>query len=104
MIEFIVNHGESDFCKHYENYVDLGENHSYTAVDAFIESFGIDCLDDFEEAYYGEYDTPADFAEDYMNSMGYEIPDFVVVDWNGTWEQNLRHDFIYENGYVFKNI
>lgn len=101
MIEFIEQYGESDFQKHYEQYVEFGEDHSYEAVDAFIESFGMNCLEDFEEAYYGSYESSADFAEDFMNSMGYEIPDFVVVDWDGTWERNLRHDFIYESGYVF---
>lgn len=101
MLEFIVNHGENDFRKYYEQYVEFGERYSYAAVDAFIEAFGVDLIEDFEQAYHGEYETPAEFVEDFMNSMGYEIPDYIVVDWNATWERNLRHDFIYENGHVF---
>jgi hypothetical protein len=33
--------------------------------------------------------------------MGYTIPDFVVVDWEATWEQNLQYDYAFNNGFVF---
>jgi hypothetical protein len=101
MLDFIGKYGESNFQNFYVQYVEFGERYSYEAVDAFIESFSVDLIGDFEEAYHGEYGTPGDFCEDFMNSMGYEIPDYIVVDWNATWESNLRHDFIYENGHVF---
>ena len=101
MIDFIEEHGEEDFCKYYEDYVEIGEEHSYNAADAFIASFGINDIDSFSESYYGEYDSEECFAESYFEMMEQHIPEYVVVDWEGTWESNLRHDFVFEDGFVF---
>lgn len=101
MIEFIQEHSESDFINYYEDYVSFGDQYSYEAADAFIQSFDMNSLPSIEDAYYGSYNDEAEFAECYFDEMNYEIPDFVVVDWEATWEANLRHDFVFNNGYVF---
>jgi hypothetical protein len=95
MLEFIDTHNETDFCNYYEEYVRCGEAIGYEAVDALIEEMGdmsyIDCCD---ERYQGHYDDEAEFAEEFMTStMGYEIPAAIVVDWEATWDANLRYDF-----------
>ena len=52
--EFINNYGEGNLVKWYVSYVDLGEKYSYDDVDAFIENFGIDDLDNFENEHYDQ--------------------------------------------------
>jgi spore coat protein CotH len=94
MLEFIDEHNEDDFCNYYEEYVRCGEAIGYEAVDALIEEMGdvsyIDCCD---ERYQGFYDDEAEFAEYFHNEMGNYVPDGIVVDWEATWETNLRYDF-----------
>jgi antirestriction protein len=83
-----------------EQYQKLCEDHGKDAVDAFLELYSEDDLESFEEAYYGRYDSEADFAEEYYNDIG-DAPSFVVVDWEATWNCNLRYDFDFEDGFVF---
>lgn len=104
MLNFIEQYCQEDFVAHYEEYVRLGsiaEEYSYTAVDAFIDEFGIDALDGFEDSYQGEYESGADFAEQMCDDMGYKVPDFVVVDWENTWESNLSYDYAFNDGFIF---
>jgi len=101
MLDFINEHGDDNFIKYYDDYVRFGEDNSYAAVDAFIEEFGIQEVERFEDAYHGEWESPEVFAEVYCDDMGYTIPDLIVVDWEATWERNLQDDYAFNNGYVF---
>jgi hypothetical protein len=53
------------------------------------------------DAYRGCYADGADFAEEYYNDVYGDVPSFLVVDWEATWEQSLRYDFDFVDGYVF---
>jgi hypothetical protein len=72
------------------------------AVDAFIEIWSVYDLDFFGDAYCGEFESGAKFAEDLVTgSFGIDhLPTFVALDWNETWN-NLRHDYYEENGFIF---
>jgi Asp-tRNA(Asn)/Glu-tRNA(Gln) amidotransferase A subunit family amidase len=102
IVEFIDANSEEDFRKYYEEYVVAGEEYSYEAVDAFIEEFGLQSFTSsaFEDAYMGQYDSKADYAEQYTSDVySVEVPSFVEVDWEATFE-NL--DVVFSaNGYVF---
>jgi len=94
MLEFIDQRNESDFVHYYEEYVRCGEAIGYEAVDALIDEMGdVSDIEGCDERYQGCYNDEADFAEEFMNDMGYDIPAAIVVDWEATWEQNLRYDF-----------
>lgn len=93
MLTFIDEISEGDFITYYEEYVRCGEAIGYEAVDALIEHSGINTIQDCDERYQGFYDDEAEFAEEFMNEMGYDIPSYIVVDWEATWEQNLYYDF-----------
>ena len=101
ILEFIDANSEEDFLNYYEEYVTQGENLGYEVVDAFVEEFGLADVEHTEDAYVGEYSSEAEFAEEYTTES-YNIPDFVVIDWQATFDQNLRYDFTFVNGYVFK--
>lgn len=99
---FIKEYGEDYLENYYEDYCDMGETYSYEAVDVFCEEFGVDNIGNFADAYYGEFETPAIFCEHFIEeTTPVVIPDCVVVDWDATWECNLRHDFIWSEGFVF---
>jgi antirestriction protein len=105
MIEFIQEHGNDAFLAHYEDYVHQGENHGYEAVDAFVDEFGIQCVEHFEDAYVGQYDSEEQFAQQYVDEMyNLNLDDCpVVVDWEKTWNCNLCYDFSFNDGYVFRS-
>jgi hypothetical protein len=92
MLEFIDTYNENDFVAYYEEYVRCGEAIGYEAVDALIGEMGhVSDIEDCDERYQGFYDDEAEFAE-YVHSEAY-IPEGIVVDWEATWEQNLRYDY-----------
>ena len=93
MLEFIDEYNEQDFVSFYEEYVRCGEAIGYDAVDALIEEMGSVCdVEDCDERYQGCYENAADFAEEFYSDL-YDLPCAIVVDWEATWEQNLRYDF-----------
>lgn len=102
IVEFIDANSEEDFRKYYEEYVVVGEEYSYGAVDAFIEEFSLHVFtqSNFEDSYRGQYDSKADYAEQYTSDVySLELPSFVEVDWEATFD-NL--DVVFSaNGYVF---
>lgn len=101
MLDFINEHGDDNFIKYYDDYVRFGEDNSYDAVDAFIEEFGIQNIEHFQDAYNGQYDSEEEFAEQYTNDVYGEPPAHLVIDWQQTWATNLSYDFTFADGYIF---
>jgi antirestriction protein len=102
VLEFIDQNSEEDFLAYYEDYVDLGEVHGYEPVDAFLKENGLDDLESFEDAYLGEYNSPADFAEEYLQNEIDRLSYFIVVDWEKTSEYMLDHDFDRVGDFYFR--
>ena len=104
ILEFIDANSEEDFVSFYQEYVLQGERIGYDVVDAFVGYHGISCVEYAEDAFRGSYDSEADFAEEYTNEVyGIDIPSFIVVDWQATWDHNLRYDFDFIDGFVFNS-
>ena len=77
------------------------EHHSIEAVQAFIELYGEENVESFEDAYQGEYESGAHYAESLVSDCYcVDIPGFVVIDWEATWDQ-LYYDYSIEDGHVF---
>ena len=77
------------------------ENYSADAVAAFIELYGEENVEHFEDAYQGEYESGAHYAESLVSDCYcVDIPGFVVIDWEATWDQ-LYYDYSIEDGHVF---
>ena len=94
ILKFIDTHNEEDFRNYYEEYVRCGEAIGYEAVDALIEEMGcISYIEDCDERYQGHYDDEAEFAEQFITDVYGDVPSYVVVDWEATWETALRYDF-----------
>jgi len=102
IVEFIDENSEAQFRSYYQNYVEIGEEYSYEAVDAFIDQFGIHSLvgDNFQDAYRGQYDSKADYAESYVSECySVEVPSFLEIDWEASFD---NMDVVFSsNGYVF---
>lgn len=59
-----------------------------------------------QETYYGQHDSPADFTRYYLeNYTELETPNWVKIDYQDTWDRNLRHDFYFdESGHVWAEV
>ena len=97
--EFIGEHGEDNLVKYYEDYCDLGEEYSYDAVDAFVEYFGLDQLQGFQDSYRGAWSSKGEYVENFVNDCyTTDMPGFLEIDWESSFD-NL--DCVYEGGFVF---
>jgi antirestriction protein len=95
---------ENEISEEYQKqYTDLCEFYGKDAVNAFLELHDDESLlEYFEEAYQGRYDSESDFAEQFTTDVyGFDAPSFVIVDWQATWDHNLRYDYDIEDGFVF---
>lgn len=104
--EFVETYGASAYADgHYVTWCELTEDgHDNEAIEAFVEEFGIDAIGEFEDAYVGEYGSEAEFAEQHVTDCcDLDMPRWVVVDWQATWNSGLCDDFTYINGYVFRS-
>ena len=99
--EFIGDYGLKNI-GFYDSFADMMEDYDRWAVMAFVEEFGISCISHFPGAYQGIYKSEAEFAEEFASQMG-DIPQYVVADWQATWDYSLRHDYTFDSdsGAVF---
>ncbi len=101
ILQFIDENSEKDFLDYYEEYVNQGEKLGYDVVDAFVGYHGLSCVEYCEDAFRGCYDSGAEFAEEFYDDA--QVPSFLVVDWEATWEQSLSDDFDFVDVYVFSS-
>jgi len=106
ILQFITEYNSDDFIAYYVDYVEQGEKVGFDVVDAFLEENDISDVDRVEDVYMGEYESVADFAENYYNDI-MDVPDSLVIDWKETFYQSLSHDYHYVKGhmkgYVFQS-
>lgn len=81
-------------------------------IAAYIENCGINSdiestISDCEEAYQGEYDSDADFAESMADDLGYMSEakswPFNCIDWEYA-ARELMYDYFSSNGYYFRSL
>ena len=105
MKEFIETHGNKDFVLYYEDYARMVDEYDQETVDAFLEEFDLMDVEHLQDAYHGRFDSEAEFAENFLNDC-YGMPDmpyWVAIDWEKTWDDGLSWDYTFNNGYVFCN-
>ena len=105
MCDFIENYGETEFLTYYETYHRLVDDYGQLVVDEFAEEFDVDSVEHFEEMYQGQYESGAEFAEQICQDCGYitrELPSWVEIDWEKTWDNPLSYDYIeIGEGHIF---
>lgn len=53
--------------------------------------------------YYGEYSSDEDFVQGlYENDIPFNLPNFVVIDWEAT-ARNIMYDYFESNGHYFRS-
>ena len=78
---------------------DFGE----TVVNSFIDLWGVEDVEHVEDAYNGEWRSEAEFAEDLCNDcFPNDLPYWVSIDWQNTWDSALRFDYDFSDGIVWR--
>ena len=94
MCEFIENYGETEFQTRYTKYHQLVDDYGQNLIDEFANHFDIDTIDHFEDMYQGQYKDGGDFAESLVSECySMDIPSWVVVDWQSSWDNALSYDY-----------
>ena len=101
---FIDEHGKSNFVDYIEEYLQAVDQYDEDAVAAFLDIFDIDSIGSFCDAYQGHYNDGAEFAESLVSDCySMEMPSWVEVDWQKTWDNALSYDYSESDGYIFNN-
>ena len=91
-LTFIDENSEEEFIEYYDEYVELGEEYGYEAVDAFIKLNDLGDLKYFSDAYIGDYQSPERMAQDYFDGETDRLDYRISIDWKETAEYLLQHD------------
>ena len=101
---FIEDHGESNFNDYIEEYLQTVDEYGEEVVTAFLDIFDIDCIGSLSDAYQGEYESGAEFAESLVaDCYSMDMPSWVEVDWQATWDNALSYDYSESDGHIFNN-
>ena len=101
---FIEEHGESNFNDYIEEYLQAIDEHGEDAIAAFLDIFNIEDIGNFTDAYQGEYESGAEFAESLVSDCySMDMPSWVEVDWKATWDNSLSYDYSESDGHIFNN-
>ena len=98
--DFIKEHGESYFQSYIEDYLQAIDDYDEEVVESFLEIFDIDSIGSLSDAYMGQYDSGADFAQNIAEDCG-DVPrnmsSWIEIDWKASWD-NLSYDYTEGSG------
>ncbi len=97
---FIDEHGKSNFVDYIEEYLQAIDEYNEEVVESFLEIFDIDSIGSLSDAYMGQYDSGAEFAQNIAEDCG-DVPrnmsSWIEIDWKASWD-NLSYDYTEGSG------
>jgi hypothetical protein len=100
---FIDENTEEEFRDHYMEYVELGENYGYEAVDAFVKENSVEDLKYFSDAFIGEYLNARDMAEEFFEHETDRLDYRIVIDYEETAQYLLDHEVDRVGNFYFRH-
>tara|TARA_B100000029_G_scaffold292533_1_gene286018 strand:+ start:45 stop:476 length:432 start_codon:yes stop_codon:yes gene_type:complete len=95
VLDFLDTYGE-DKVEYFEPYSQAIENigcdDAQEVVDRYVDSNGIEYVEGCDELYQGNYQSVEEFI-DVMELIDYDIPSWLCIDYEATWESALRFDY-----------
>ena len=98
--DFIKEHGETYFLTYIEDYLQAIDEYNEEVVESFLEIFDIDSIGSLSDAYMGQYDSGAEFAQNIAEDCGdvpRNMPSWIEIDWKASWD-NLSYDYTEGSG------
>lgn len=72
-------------------FLELDEDEA-EAFEAYADNIGSGAtIQGFRDSFIGKWDSGAEYAQESTDGHLPELPAWLVIDWEATWESNLRH-------------
>ncbi len=97
---FIDEHGKSNFVDYIEEYLQAIDEYNEEVVESFLEIFNIEDIGSLSEAYQGEYESGAEFAQQLAEDccmVPRDMSSWIEIDWKASWD-NLDYDYTEGSG------
>ncbi len=95
VLDFLDTYGE-DKVEYVEAYLDaisnLGIDDAKEVIDNYAEYNGIEYVEGCDELYQGNYTDVEQFIDE-MELIDYDVPSWLCIDYDATWESALRFDY-----------
>ena len=95
LIDFVDTYGE-DKIEYVEDYLDAVNNifcdDAKEVIDRWVDDNGIEYVQGCDELYQGNYESVEQFIDD-CELIDCDIPSWLVIDYEATWDSALRFDF-----------
>ena len=104
LVAFVERFGEEKFKLYFEEYADMVDDIGIGVVESFLDNFDIADISSCRDAYQGQYENGAEFAQQLAEDCC-EVPrdmsSWIEIDWEASWE-NLTYDYVESNdGHIF---
>ena len=104
LVAFVEEYGEEKFKLHFEEYADMVDDIGNDVVSAFLNVFDIESVSSCRDAFMGQYECGAEFAQSIAEDCG-DVPrnmsSWIEIDWKASWD-NLDYDYVEsDNGHIF---
>ena len=101
---FIDEYGKSKFVDYIEEYLQAVDEYNEEVVESFIEIFDIESIGSLSDAYQGQFDSGAEFAQNLAEDccmVPREMSGWIEIDWKASWD-NLDYDYVEcSGGHIF---
>ena len=97
---FIDDHGKSNFNDYIEEYLQAIDQYDKEVVESFLEIFNIEDIGSLSDAYQGQWNSGAEFAQNLAEDCGEvprDMPSWIEIDWKASWD-NLDYDYTEGSG------
>jgi len=103
LVDFVERFGEENFKFYFEDYADMVDDIGIQVVESFLDNFDIADVSNCRDAYMGQYESGAEFAQSIAEDCG-EVgsnSSWIEIDWKASWD-NLSYDYVEsDNGHIF---
>ena len=107
LVDFIEEYGEEKFKLHFEEYADMVDDIGIGVVSAFLEHFDIADVSNCRDAYQGQYESGAEFAQQMAEDwgdVGRNTASWIEIDWTASWDNLSQYDYVEcSDGHIFSN-
>ena len=97
---FIDEYSKSQFVDYIEEYLQAIDQYDEEVVESFLEIFSIEDICNLSEAYQGQWNSGAEFAQNLAEDcceVPREMSSWIEIDWKASWD-NLSYDYTEGSG------
>ena len=95
ILSFLDTYGEDKF-EYVEAYLDainnLGIDDAKEVIDRWVDNNGVEYVEGCDELYQGNYQSVEEFIDE-LELIDYDIPSWLVIDYEATWDSAIRFDY-----------